>query len=172
MPQASAIAARVKPCQLSFSHGGATLGRMSANSVTDLSDMAGSWRLESNIVTFLDTGESFHQHGPNAIGWMVLDPSGRVMFLFGKADRPPPANDADCAALYGSIVGYTGRVRLDGPGRFVTSIDFSVQPNLKGEQVRFFSLQGDKLSIRSPEQTVPSFGDRALVINIVWIRES
>jgi hypothetical protein len=144
---------------------------MSMNTDAGLSDLVGSWRLVSNIITFLDTGESFHQHGSDAIGWMVLDQSGRVMFLFGKADRQPPSSDAERAALYGSIVGYTGRVRLDGPGKFVTIVDFSVQPNHRGEQVRYFSLQGDRLSIRSPQQTLPSFGDRKLVIEIVWHRE-
>ena len=138
---------------------------------SDLSSLVGSWRLLSFAVTFLDTGERIEQYGPNPVGWMVLAASGRIMFLFGNSDRQPPANDSDKANLFDSIVAYTGKVRRDGTNRFVTAVDLGLHPAFGGEQTRFFTIDGDRLNIRTSEQTHPKWGDRLLVGDIVWIRE-
>jgi len=121
--------------------------------------------------TFSDTGERIAPYGENPVGWMVLDLSGRIMFLFGAADRTPPSNDSDRAGLFGSIVAYTGKVRSDGPGRLITMVDLALHPSVHGEQVRFFELDGDRLKIRTAEQTLPRFPNRLLVADLVWIRD-
>ena len=103
---------------------------------------------------------------------MVLHPSGRIMFLFGAANRRAPESDADRAALFNTMVAYTGKVRPDGEGRFVTTVNLDMNPAIRGEQVRHFSLTDDRLSIRTSEQTIPIFGNRLLVVELVWIREA
>lgn len=145
---------------------------MEAVAEPTLSSLLGSWRLVSEIVTFSDTGECVAPHGGNPAGWMVLSTSGRIMFLFGKADREPPVSEADQVGLFATMVAYTGKVRLDGAGRFLTTIDLAFNPALRGEQVRFFGLDGNRLTIRTPKQTIPIFGDRPLVVELVWQRES
>jgi hypothetical protein len=134
--------------------------------------LVGSWRLQRLGITFSDTGERMEQFGPNPVGCMVLAANGRIMFLFGKPNREPPTSAADRADLFDSMMSYTGIVKIDGPGRFITTIDLAMNPAVRGEQVRFFDLAGDRLVIRTPEQTLASYGDRRLVADLIWIREA
>jgi hypothetical protein len=69
------------------------------------------------------------------------------------------------------MMAYTGRVRLDGPGRFVTTVDLAWNPAWTGEQLRFFSIDKDRLTIRTPEQTHPRHGNRLAIGDLVWVRE-
>jgi hypothetical protein len=133
--------------------------------------LVGSWRLQSLGITFSDTGERIDQFGPSPVGRMVLAASGRIMFLFGKPDREPPSSAADKADLFESMVSYTGTVKMDGPGRFITTIDLAMNPAVRGEQVRLFELVGDRLSIHTPEQTLARYGNRLLIADLIWIRE-
>jgi Lipocalin-like domain len=137
----------------------------------DLAPLVGSWRLVSNRVTFSDSGETIDQYGPDPPGWMVLEPGGRVMFLFARAGRQPAASDTGRAGLFQSMVAYTGRVRRDATDRFVISVDLAWNPALSGDQVRYFEVTGDDLNIWSPEQTLPLSGDRRLVVRVRWTRE-
>jgi hypothetical protein len=69
------------------------------------------------------------------------------------------------------MTAYTGRVRLDDPGRFITTVDLAWNPAWRGDQLRLFALDGDRLTIRSPEQTYPASGERLVVVEVVWQRE-
>lgn len=144
---------------------------MPRSPVLDLGPLLGSWRLESFGLTFSDTGERVEPYGPHPDGHMVLETSGRIMFLFAKANRPAPTSNSDRAALFNDMTAYTGLMHLDGPGRFITTIDLAWNPAWQGEQLRFFTLEGDRLTIQSAEQTHPSTGDRLLVGDLVWTRE-
>jgi hypothetical protein len=137
----------------------------------DLLPLIGSWRLLSFGTTFTDTNERIDVFGPNPEGRMVVEPGGRIMFLFMKPGRRPPTNDADRATLLNDMVAYTGRVRSDGPGRFITTVDVSWIPFENNEQLRLFTLDGDRLTIRTPEQKLPLQGGRLVVGDIVWLRE-
>ena len=86
---------------------------------------------------------------------MVLEPSGRIMFFLAKAGRKLPESEADRAALFDAMGAYSGLVRRSGPGEFTTSIDLSWHPGWSGEQRRVFSLLGDRLTVRTPEQAGP-----------------
>ncbi len=133
--------------------------------------LVGSWRLLSVRSVFSDTKEHIEPYGPNPAGWMVLEPGGRIMFLFMKPDRQPPANDADRAVLFDEMIAYTGLVRSDGPGRFVTTVDLVWKPAASREVLRFYTLEGDRLMIRSPDHTLPQFKERLMVTKLVWQRE-
>ena len=144
---------------------------MPRSPVLGLSPLVGSWRLVSLGLTFSDTGERVEPYGLHPDGYMVLEASGRIMFLFTKANRSAPASDAERAMLFNDMTAYTGLVRLDGLERFITTIDLAWNPVWQGEQLRFFTLDGDRLTIRSAEQTHPATGDRLLVGDLVWTRE-
>jgi Lipocalin-like domain len=144
---------------------------MSASLHPDLSRLAGSWRLVSVSTIFSDTKERAEPFGPNPDGRMVLEPGGRIMFLFTKPNRQPPADDAQRAALFNGMVAYTGLIHWDGPGRFIAAVDVAWTPLWSGEQLRFFAIDGDRLTIRSPEQTLPQFPGRMLVGEVVFARE-
>ncbi|MGD9729499.1 MAG: hypothetical protein AB7V39_24415 [Nitrospiraceae bacterium] len=59
---------------------------------------------------------------------MTLSSGGRIMFLFGAANRQLARSDADRASLFNTMLAYTGKVRLDGLGRIVTTVDFAMNP--------------------------------------------
>ena len=94
------------------------------------------------------------------------------MFLFTNADRRVPETDQERAALFDSMTAYTGHVRINAPGRLTTRVDLAWNPEFQGEQIRFFALEGDRLTIQSPEQKHPQYRDRLLVADVVWVRES
>ena len=137
-----------------------------------LAPLVGSWRLLSTTATFTDTGERVETFGPNPSGRMVLTPGGRITFLITRSNRQPPTNDAKRAALYNSMISYTGTVRLHAPGQFITTVDVSLIPSeIGGEKLRLFSVDGDNLTIRLPEQ-VSRFGEgRMTVSELIWVRE-
>jgi hypothetical protein len=138
----------------------------------DLTPLVGSWRVKSVGLNWSDTGERIEPYGPSPEGCMVLEPGGRVMFLFAKGDRRQPVDDEERATLYNAMVAYTGTVRMDGPGRFVTTVDVAWNPGYNGDQIRLFDLQGDQLKIWTLETKQPQFGDRSFVADIIWVRES
>lgn len=138
----------------------------------DLGPLVGSWRLISVEATFTDTGERVATFGPAPNGRMVLTQAGRIMFLITKSERLPPATDAARATLFNETIAYSGQVRLDGPGQFVTKVDMSLFPEEIGtEKLRLFALDGDRLVITRPEQTSRVTKGRTAVSNLVWQRE-
>jgi hypothetical protein len=136
----------------------------------DLAKLVGCWRIISAGVTWTDTGERIEPFGHSPVGYMMLSPSGRIMFFFARSDRLPADNNDDRAALLRSMMAYTGIVRLDGRGQFTTTVDLSWDADFSGDQVRLFTLNGNRLSIRTPEQTQPQFGNRKLIADIDWER--
>ena len=69
------------------------------------------------------------------------------------------------------MAAYTGLVRADGTGRFITTVDLAWNPAWTGEQLRFYTIRGDLLEIRTPEQTHPLFPGRLAVGELAWERE-
>ena len=133
--------------------------------------MVGAWRLLSVGITFSDTKERMEPYGSDPDGYMVLSPSGRIMFLFGPRDRQPPQSDADAASLFNNLMAYTGLLRFDSPASFTVAVDYAWTPAWSGDQVRHVTMTGDKLVIRTPEQTSPTYGARIIVGDLVWQRE-
>src|SRR5271156_4049549 len=133
---------------------------MTQSEESDLSPLVGSWRLKSCKSTFSDTGERTEPYGANPVGSMVLAASGRIVFLFGKSDRRPPASDLDRASLFNSLMAYTGTVRRDGATRLVTTVDLALSPTFSGDQIRFFTLDGDRLTLSTPASKARFSGDR------------
>jgi hypothetical protein len=138
---------------------------------TGLDALVGAWRVRSFGLRWSDSGERTEIYGPNPDGYMVFEPSGRIMFVFGPRDRASPKSDDDRIALFSTFMAYTGRVRLEGSDCIITNVDYAWNPDFQVEQVRFFKLLGDRLEIRSPEQTHPSYGDRRFVADISWERD-
>ena len=136
-----------------------------------LAPLVGSWRLLSVGLTFTDTKERVEPLGSNPDGRMVLEPGGRIMFLFTKPNRQPPTIDAERAVLFNEMVAYTGLVRSDGPGRFIATVDIAWHPAWGGEQLRFFTIDGNRLTIGTSEQTFPQFPGRSRVSDVVFVRE-
>jgi hypothetical protein len=103
---------------------------------------------------------------------MVLTPAGRIMFLITRSERQPPASDAGRATMFNETIAYSGQVRVESPGKFVTTVEISLFPEEIGtEKLRLFAIDGDRLVITRPEQTSRVTKGRRAVSNLVWQRE-
>ena len=137
----------------------------------NLTPLVGHWRLLSCVMTMSDTREQIEIFGPHPEGHMILDPGGRIMFLFARPDRAPPTSDTDRATLFTTMMAYTGRARLAAPDRLVTTIDLAWNPAFEGEQTRFITLEPNRLTLQTPEQLFPRYGNRPATGNAVFLRE-
>lgn len=137
----------------------------------DFAPLLGSWSLLSMGFTFTDTQERIEPRGPDPSGCLILAPSGRIMVLFTRSHRQPPANDAERASLFNDVMAYTGLIRLDGAGCFITSVDGAANPSWGGEQTRLFAIDQDRLTVGTKPQAVPLFPDRLVVGDILFARE-
>ena len=132
--------------------------------------LAGSWKL--NAWTIQVIGEETTQpFGPNPKGRAVFTPDGFSAFMIARPDRKPATNDADSAALLKTLMVYTGKFTIDGD-KLTTKVDLSWNELFTGtDQVRFFKLEGDKLSIRTAEQASAVYPGKKVVGTLTWERE-
>ena len=136
------------------------------------SDLIGIWRLLSIRVEFQDTGERADMYGPHPSGFLILSANGRMMAIVAAGDRAPPETEADRAALFDAMMAYTGNYRLEDD-KFITFVDVAWHPSWDGtEQPRFFELEGDSLSIITPQQTHPRYPGRPVRGILTWHRSS
>jgi hypothetical protein len=132
--------------------------------------LSGSWKLTSWTIQVID-GEAAQPFGPNPKGRAVFTPDGFSAFMIARPDRKPATNDADSAALLKSLMVYTGKFTIDGD-KLTTNVDLSWNEIFTGTaQVRFFKLEGDKLSIRTAEKASAVYPGKKVVGTLTWERE-
>ena len=132
--------------------------------------LVGSWRLTSWVIQVV-AGEATEPFGPNPKGRAVFTPNGYAAFIIVGANRKPATNNDETAALLKSLLVYTGKFTIDGD-KFTTKVDMSGNELLTGQdQVRFFKLEGDRLSIRTAEQVSSVFAGKKVVGTLTWERE-
>ena len=122
------------------------------------SALLGSWRLVSFEVELRDSKERQRPFGENPNGYLILGADDRMMALLAAKERRPGQKDAEVAALFRSMMCYTGRYRIEGE-QFITKVDASWNESWNGgDQVRFWKFDGDRLVIKNqwaPSATVP-----------------
>jgi hypothetical protein len=132
--------------------------------------LVGSWRLTSWVIQVVG-GEATQPFGPNPKGRALFTPDGFSAFMIAKPDRKPATSDADSAALLKSLMVYTGKFTIDG-NKLTTNVDLSWNEILTGTaQVRFFKLEGERLSIRTAEQASAVYPGKKVVGTLTWERE-
>jgi hypothetical protein len=133
----------------------------------------GSWRLISfQLKVVGEDAEPKDIFGPDPIGRIIFSPEHRVVVFISRAGRRPPTSESEAAALLSSMTAYTGKFRLEGD-KFITQVDGAWNEFYHGsEQVRYFELTGDKLSIRTPEQPSGILIGKRTVATLVWQREA
>lgn len=133
--------------------------------------LVGTWQIVSVQVEFADTGERRDMYGPNPSGFLILTENGRLMAILTSANRAAPTNDGERAALFESMMAYSGKFRIEGEDKFITAVDLAWHPAWSGtEQTRFFKLDGDTLSITTAPQIHPLFPERVGRGVLVWQR--
>ena len=122
--------------------------------------LIGIWKLISYEIELQDTGDRIYPFGKNPIGYLILTPEGRMMAVLEKDGRTPPKTDEDRAAAFQSMLAYTGVYRVEGD-KWITKVDASWNPALRNaDQVRFFKLEADRLSVVSMWQPHPFLGEK------------
>lgn len=132
--------------------------------------LVGSWKLTSWVIQIVG-GEATEPFGPNPKGRAVFPSDGYVTFIIVAANRKPASSNEESAALLKSLLAYTGKFTIDGD-KFTTKVDISWNELLTGQdQVRFFKLEGDQLSIRTAEQISAVYPGQKVVGTLSWERE-
>jgi hypothetical protein len=129
-----------------------------------MAELAGYWRWISMHIEFADDTPVHHLYGKAPEGGVVFTPGGRLMAIATSSGREPAQTDGDRIKLFRSLLAYTGQVRLEEDGRFITEVDATWEPGWAGFQERFFSIEGDTFTVRTGKQTHPSFPGRD-----VWV---
>lgn len=133
--------------------------------------LAGSWKLSSWVIQIVG-GEATEPFGPNPRGRAVFTQDGYAAFIIVAANRKPATNNDESAALLRSLVAYTGKFTVEGE-KFTTKVDMSWNELFTGQdQVRFFKLEGDRLSIRTAEQVSAVYPGKKVIGPLNWERES
>jgi lipocalin-like protein len=130
--------------------------------------LIGTWKLISNRIRMEDTGEEFDLFGANPRGVITFAPNGRMTAILTTAERPSPVSEADFKALIMGMSAYAGRFSIQDD-HVVIDPDVVWLPYAK--QIRYFELEGDRLTLRTPVQELPIRPGRLLRNTIVWERE-
>jgi hypothetical protein len=134
--------------------------------------LLGSWKLISFEVEVRGLEARQRPFGMNPNGYLILGPDGRMMALLTGTGRVAGQKDGDIAALFRTMMSYTGRYRIDND-RFITKVDASWNESWNGgDQVRFWKMDGNNLVIKNqwaPSATVP--GAPMAQATATWRRE-
>ena len=87
--------------------------------------LIGTWKMVSFDVEDQESGKRKPFYGdaaPN--GYMILIPEGRMMVLVASGGREPGQTDEKQAALFRTMLSYTGIYRFEGD-KFITVVDVS-----------------------------------------------
>ncbi len=111
----------------------------------------GTWKLRSYVREVVATGERHNQFGDQPDGYLGYAPDGRMYAIFTRGDRIAPRDvvptEEEGVQLLGSMVAYAGTYTL-GEKQVVHHIDISWNQGWTGtDQVRYFELEGDTLTI-------------------------
>jgi hypothetical protein len=111
----------------------------------DRTPLVGIWRLVSFEREFQGSEEREYPMGKVPSGYIQFLAEGRMTVVITAEGRKAPATDADRAALYNTLVAYTGGYRVEGD-KWITKVDVSANPAWVGtEQTRTFKVAGDRL---------------------------
>jgi len=118
--------------------------------------LLGWWKITSFHVELEDTGECVDTYGVDPLGHIVITDK-RLMSILTSRERA----DKDASALFETMIAYSGSCRIEDEGRLVIRVDVAWHPAWVGsEQLRFFNVDGDTLSITTAWQTHPKYPGR------------
>ncbi|MDB5406804.1 MAG: hypothetical protein JWL84_1716 [Rhodospirillales bacterium] len=136
----------------------------------DADDLVGVWKLQSFSLQVI--GEQPKEiFGPHPIGYLIFTVEGRMMTILTRADRRPATTVEERAALLQSMVSYSGRYKVEHD-RIITKPDIAWNEIYSGiEQIRYYTLNGDTLSIRTAQQLSAILPGKKVVGTLTYERE-
>jgi hypothetical protein len=131
----------------------------------------GVWRFIAGYAIAEETGERTDLYGAEPRGYAIFDAGGRMMGMLEASGRVAGDSETEMAELYRSIIAYSGKWSVDAE-KFITEVDLASDPSLVGTaQVRYYTYDGQMMSLRTPPMALPRFGGRTAVIYADWKRE-
>ncbi|MGB8489100.1 MAG: lipocalin-like domain-containing protein [Xanthobacteraceae bacterium] len=91
--------------------------------------------------------------GSSPKGRLVLTPDSHWIIILTGANRKPAKTIEEKATLLDSILAYSGKYTVEGD-KIKTHVDMSsieIYTGANQDQTRFFRIEGNKLTIRTPE---------------------
>ncbi|WP_439400238.1 lipocalin-like domain-containing protein (plasmid) [Bradyrhizobium sp. PMVTL-01] len=135
------------------------LGAYSA--AADENPLLGTWHLTSFIREVVGSGERYDQLGKQPNGYLSYSADGRMIAFFVAEDQLHPLNEPtgeERIKLHRAMLAYGGTYTLS-PGKVVHHIDIEWDGRRLGtDQVRFYVIDGDKLSIKTETNKSPIDG--------------
>jgi hypothetical protein len=124
--------------------------------------LLGTWKLKSFVRQDVATGERGPALDEHPEGYLGYGPDGRMYALFVAGGRLVPAGDqptdAERAQLHKSMLAYAGTYTIAGD-KVVHHIDIAWNnARLGSDQVRFFKLDGDRLTLTTERNKSPIDG--------------
>ncbi len=123
--------------------------------------LLGTWQLKSFVREVTGTGERYNQMGEHPYGYISYAADGRVLVFFVSDEQPHPRaepTDEERIRLHKAMLAYGGTYTLS-PGRVVNHIDIEWDGRRLGtDQIRFYTIEGDRLVIRTEPNKSPVDG--------------
>jgi hypothetical protein len=134
-------------------------------------DLVGVWRLIASYVVVEETGERTELLGSEPYAYAIFEPGGRMMVIGQAKNRAPGTSTAAMAELFRSMVAYSGKWSIESE-KFVTKVDIAADPGWVGTtQVRYYTFDGQTLSLRTAPLELPSLPGRKAVVYADWEKE-
>jgi hypothetical protein len=115
--------------------------------------LLGTWKLKSFVREVAVTGERYNERGEHPNGYLSYAADGRMYAIITWDNRASPhdvvATNDERIKLYGTMISYAGTYTTDAD-KVVHHVDISWNQTWTGtDQVRFYKLDGDTLTITS-----------------------
>ncbi len=134
--------------------------------------LIGAWKMVSCTAEVEGESEIRYPLGHKPNGYVIITANHRIMALITTGDpRQPATSEAEYAQLMKTMMGYSGRFVIDEE-KFVTTPDVTATGSYVGTpQTRYYTLDGDNLTIRSGRQTGGLIPGKTAVTTNVFVRE-
>jgi len=128
----------------------------------DASALLGTWKQLSGTMVETGSGEQKSNLSAAPNGYVNFCTDGRLILLSTDSARKPPAGQVPTAAeaesLYRSMIGYAGTYTVEG-NKVTYDLDVTWNQSWTGtKQVRFWEVNGDRLTVTTPEIVNPLTG--------------
>jgi len=135
--------------------------------------LLGTWKLKSFVREVAATGERYNERGEHPNGYLGYAVDGRMyaMITWGNRANPHdvvPTNE-ERLRLYGTMISYAGTYTMDAE-KVIHHVDISWNQIWTGtDQVRFYKLEGNILTITSAPNRNPVDSREGRSI-LVWVK--
>ena len=133
--------------------------------------LVGTWKLKSYVREVAATGERYNERGEHPNGYLGYSADGRMYAIITWDGRAKPrdlvpTND-ERIELHRTLVSYAGTYTMDAD-KVIHHVDISWNETWTGtDQVRFYKLEGNTLTITSAPARSPADGREGRSI-LVW----